>query len=149
MKFIVILIMIVIFSGSAFSQSDSTNMSSATNVTVENYYGYDQNGFFLHKDLAALLFPNSTPAVVTRITSGQQQAMTLEGDWWRFDTRKKLKSEEKYCFVIEEEWIPYVFVSEYDHEAKSKKDKYIKAGDVTPLNQYGGYDFKTSAREMK
>lgn len=104
-------------------------------------YGYSEGYFYVHKSLVSVV-SNEAPEIITRVTSGKPMVMTLVGDEWMFYTKKKLGSTEKYCFKVGEEYIPYVFLSEWEHPAKEYKNM-INSADVID-NGMGGFDFRTA-----
>gem|GEM_PF-4704016 len=106
-------------------------------------YGYSDGYFYVHRSLVSVV-SDEVPEIITRVTSGKPMTMTLENGEWRFYTKKKLGSTEKYCFKVGEEYIPYVFVSEWEHPSK-EYNNMINSSDVID-NGMGGFDFKTAKR---
>ena len=116
--------------------------------TPANLYGYTDDGiFFIHETLVTAAGLSGTPELVTRVTKGQALSMTMgENGYWTYSSGKKVNSTEKYCFKIGDEYIPYVFTSQWDHPAKKNKN-LIPMIDVID-NGIGGFDFQTGARPM-
>lgn len=159
----VVVLVVLTMTSSIFAQSkDSTsNTTSSKNTeiktvisTIENYYGYTLDGtFFCHKSMGDSLGSSDIPLLITRVVAKSSTEysvpMELEGDWYVYHSGKKMKKTEKYCFDFGGEFIPYVFASEWDHDMKEYTKFFVKEGDITEMNKYGGYDFKTGPREMR
>lgn len=116
--------------------------------TPVNLYGYTEDGtFYIHSSLVSAAGLSGTPELVTRVTNGQSLSMTLgDNGYWIYSSGKKVLSTEKYCFKIGDEYIPYVFISKWDHPAKKNKS-LIDMTDVID-NGREGFDFETGPRPM-
>lgn len=122
------------------------SLFTTSTAQSQSLYGYTSDGFYLHTSLANVV-GSETPELITRVTKGQPLSMTLEGDYWVFHPKYKLLDSEKYCFKIGEEYIPFVFVSEWEHPAK-KYINMINTSDVVD-NGMNGFDFKTAKSATK
>lgn len=160
----VVVLVVLTMTSSSFAQKDSTSTTTSSKntakvvnpvviSTIENFYGYTFDGtFFCHKSLGDSLGSFEIPKITTRVVgpaTNYSAQMEQEGDWFVYRTDMKVKKIEKYCFDFGGEWIPYVFASEFDHDMQLYTKFFVKDGDITPLNKYGGYDFKTGPREMR
>lgn len=168
-KIILIVLVMLVMTSSSFAQGNLKDSTSATTTitskdtvktkpvvnipTIENYYGYTYDGtFFCHRSMGDSLGSFEIPKITTRVVGPETNysaQMEQEGDWFVYRTDKKVKRTEKYCFDFGGEYIPYVFASEWDHDMKEYTKFFVKEGDITPLNKWGGYDFKTGPREMR